>query len=173
MKYFIYIMATLFCPMIVFCQDITGLWKGTMINDSTKQSLQYEVVISKDNGKYTGFSQTWFLINEKKYYGVKKINVRVAKDGKIIMQDAAMIDNNYPILRDKDVFQLNVLDLANHGDETILDGLFVTNRTKDHNDLTGHINIKRVSAVSSPISKIDLLQYLQKDSRGNNLTVVK
>ena len=169
MKYFVHVMAALCCPMFVFCQDITGLWKGTMFNDSTQQSYQYEIVINKDNGKYTGFSHTWFLINEKKYYGIKKIKVSVAKNGKIILQDAELIDNNYPIAPDKNIRQLNVLDLANNDNETTLDGLFATNGTKNYKELTGHINVKRVSQ----LIESDLMQYLQKTSRDSNLTVVK
>lgn len=169
MKYFIPTMVALCCPIFVFCQDITGLWKGTMYNDSTQQSLQYEIVISKKNGKYTGFSHTWFLADGKKYYGIKKINVRVAKDGKIIMQDAKLIEENYPILPDKHVYQLNVLDLANRGDETVLNGLFVTNRSKYYKEFTGQISVKKVN----PLSQSDLVQFLQKSSRDNNFTAAK
>ena len=168
MKQFLPLMVALCCPVFVFCQDITGLWKGTMYNDSTKQSSQYEIVISKSNGKYTGYSHTWFLINEKKYYGIKKIKVRIAKDGRIIMQDEALIDNNYPVLPNKNVLQLNVLSLATSNDETMLDGLFVTNRTKNYRELTGHITVKR----ASQFSQSDLMQYLQKNSKDGNLTAV-
>jgi len=168
MKHFIYLMVALCSPMVVFCQDITGFWKGTMFNDSTQQSLQYEIVISKKNGKYTGFSHTWFLVNDKKYYGIKKINIRIAKDGKIIMQDAKVIEENYPMLPNKDIYQLNVLDLARLGDETTLVGLFVTNRTKQRRELTGRISIKKVT----PSSESDLVQYLEKNNNDNKLTVV-
>ena len=169
MKYFIPLMLALCCPIFVFCQDITGLWKGTMFNDSSQQSLQYEIVITKKNGKYTGFSHTWFLADGKKYYGIKKINVRVARDGKIIMQDAKLIERNYPILPDKHVYQLNVLNLATSADETVLDGLFVTNRSKYYKEFTGHINVKKVN----PLSESDLVQFLQKNSSDNNFTVAK
>lgn len=169
MKYFIPVVLALCCPMFVFCQDITGLWKGTMFNDSTQQYLQYEIVISKVKGKYAGFSHTWFLVNGKKYYGIKKINVRIARDGKIIMQDAKLVEENYPILPDKHVYQLNVLDLANRGDETTLDGLFVTNRSKYYKEFTGHINVKRINQ----LTQSDLVEYLQKNNNDNNLTVVK
>jgi hypothetical protein len=169
MKYFINIMVALCSPILVFCQDITGLWKGSMYNDSTKQSLPYEIVINKDNGKYTGFSHSWFLIGGKKYYGIKKIKVRVAKDGKIIIQDAALINNNYPVSPDKNVNQLNVLDLSNSGDETILDGPFVTNRTKNYTELTGRISVKKVN----PLSESALMEYLQKNGSDNGLTAVK
>ena len=169
MKYLVLAIVAFCSPVVVFCQDITGFWTGTLYNDFTQQSLPYEVFISKKNGKYTGFSQTWFLIDEKKYYGIKKINVRIAKDGKIVMQDALMIENNYPIGSNKNVVQLNVLDLVTHDNETTLDGLFVTNRSRSYSDLTGRINLKRVSASNES----SLAQYIRKGGSENEVTAVK
>lgn len=167
MKYFIPLLVAICCPVLIFCQDITGLWKGTMFNDSTQQSLEYEIVITKDKGKLTGYSHTSFVQNGQKYYGIKKINVRVAKDGKIVMQDAKLIENNFTETPNKNVIQLNVLDLANSGDETFLDGLFVTNRHKDHQAFTGRLSIKKVN----PLSQSDLMLYLQKNTE--DFTVAK
>jgi len=166
MKYLFYTIIAICSPLIVFCQDITGLWKGTMYNDSTKQYLPYEVVISKEKGKYTGFSHSWFLVDGKKYYGIKKIKVHVAKDGKIVIQDAELIDNNYPAGPDKNVYQLNVLDLTNNNTETSLNGPFVTNRTKEYTQLTGQINIKKVSLTTES----ELMSYLQKTGMDNSFT---
>ena len=168
MKYFIPLMVAICCPFSVFCQDITGLWKGTMFNDSTQQDLPYEVVINKENGKYAGYSHSWFLIEGKKYYGIKKIKVRVAKDGKVILQDAELIDNNYPVSPDN-VAQLNVLDITSSGGETTLNGPFVTHRTKNYTALTGRINIKRVNASTESL----LTSYLQKSSGDGSLTIEK
>ncbi|MGG9962715.1 hypothetical protein [Ferruginibacter sp. SUN106] len=168
MKYFIPTLVALCFPVFAFCQDITGLWKGTMYNDSTKKSLPYEVLITKVNGKYAGYSHSWFSINDKNYYGIKKIKVHVAKDGKIIIQDAELIDNNYPV-RPDNVSQLNVLDLAANTNETTLGGPFVTNRTKSYKELTGQINVKKVSMLSDS----ELLTYLQKNGISNDVTVAK
>ena len=167
MKYFIPLLVAICCPVLIFCQDITGLWKGTMYNDSTQQSLEYEIVITKDKGKFTGYSHTSFVQNGTKYYGIKKINVRVAKDGKIVMQDAKLIENNFTETPNKNVIQLNVLDLANSGDETFLDGRFVTNRHKNHQAFTGRLSIKKVN----PLSQSDLMLYLQKNTE--DFTVAK
>jgi hypothetical protein len=169
MKYFIPTIVAICLPIFAFCQDITGLWKGTMFNDSTQQSLPYEMVISKEKGKYTGYSHSWFQVNGQKYYGIKKINVRVAKDGKILIQDAALIENNYPGGPDKNVSQLNVLDLATRDNEPMLDGPFVTNRTKEYTELTGHINVKRVSLSTQS----ELLSYLQKIGKDNSTSAAK
>jgi hypothetical protein len=169
MKQFLPLLVALCCPIFTFCQDITGLWKGTMFNDSTQKSSPYEMVISKENGKHTGYSHSWFIVDGKEYYGVKKIKVRVAKDGKIVIQDAELIENNYPGGPDKNVYQLNVLDLANSSNETTLQGPFVTNRTKFYTELTGSINVKRVSELSGS----ELMSFLQKNGMDKSFTAVK
>ena len=170
MKYLIPLIVAVCCPMMVFCQDITGLWKGTMYNDSTKQSLEYEIVITKVNGKLAGFSHTYYVLNGTKYYGFKKINVRIAKDGKIVMQDSKSLENNYPGGPDKNVIQLNVLDFANSGNESYLDGLFVTNRSKDYQAFTGRLSIKKVNP---QVAQSDLWKYLNKSREEDNMTVIK
>jgi|GWRWMinimDraft_5_1066013.scaffolds.fasta_scaffold15859_2 inorganic pyrophosphatase/exopolyphosphatase len=170
MKYLIHVLIAVCCPILAFCQDITGLWKGTMYNDSTNQSFDYEIVISKVKGKLTGFSLTSYVINDKKYYGIKKINVRIAKDGKIVLQDAKMIENNYPDKQNKNVIQLDVLSLANNGTETFLDGLFVTNRSREFNEATGRMSIKKANPL---LAQSDLMKYLENNTADGNLTVVK
>ena len=170
MKSLIPIIVVLCLPAMAFCQDITGLWKGTMYNDSTKQSLDYEIVISKVKGKLTGFSHTSYVINEKKYYGIKKISVRLAKDGKIVFQDARLLENNYDNQQNKNVIQLDVLNLANSGSESFMDGIFVTNRSKEYQAVTGRMSIKKVNPL---VVQSDLIDYLQKNTDEGSLTAAK
>lgn len=141
-----------------------------MYNDSTKQTLDYEIAISKVKGKLTGFSHTSYVINDKKYYGIKKITVRVAKDGKIVFQDAKLLENNYDNQQNKNVIQLDVLNLANSGEESFMDGIFVTNRSKEYQALTGRMSIKKVNP---SVVQSDLLKYLQKNAEEDNMTVAK
>ena len=168
MKTTIIALAALFFPIIVFCQDITGLWTGTMYNDVTKKYLPYEVFISKDKGKYTGYSKTIFSIAGDQYYGIKKMKVDIAKDGKIILLDAGMIKNDYPI-ENKNVRQLNVLDFVSKADETELNGIFVTNQTRIYAEVTGKVNLKRVSAYGES----SLMQYLQINNSDKDISAVK
>lgn len=170
MKALIQIMVVLCCPMMVFCQDITGLWKGTMYNDSTKQSLDYEIVVNKVKGKLIGFSHTSYTANDQKYYSIKKIDVRIARDGKIVFQDAKMLENNYVAQQNKNIIQLDVLDLTNSGEESFMDGIFVTNRSKAFQAFTGRMSIKKVNPL---LVQSDLWKYLQKNTEEDNMTVVK
>ncbi|MEP6711352.1 MAG: hypothetical protein ABJA37_02995 [Ferruginibacter sp.] len=139
----------LFFPAKIFAQqdaspatDITGLWKGTLYNDTTKQFYRYEIAISEEKGKLTGFSHTWFILDDKQYYGVKKVKIKRVDD-KIIIEDAGLIANNYPVTPAKGVHQLNVLDLNTADSIMTLTGPFTTNRTKEYSALTGTIDLKR------------------------------
>jgi hypothetical protein len=170
MKQLLLTLATFYLfPTLIISQDITGLWKGTMYNDSTKKTLPYELLIKKEKGKYTGFSHSFFLIEGKEYYGIKKVRVTIAKDGKIVIKDDELIENNYPVLPDKNVHQLNVLDLVTQENENIMDGLFVTNLTKQFSELTGHINVKR----SNTSSESSLMQYFKKNASETEVAVLK
>jgi hypothetical protein len=156
------------CPLSAFCQDITGLWTGTIYNDSTQQYHQYEVGISKENGRYTGYSHTWFMIDNKKYFGVKKLKVRVAANGKIIIEDGELLLNNYPVQPNKNVRQLNVLDMEQKSGDLVLNGLFETNRTKEFLPLTGKVSLtKRIG-----VSQSDLVLHLQNITKGETLSFV-
>ena len=169
MKYLLPAIIAICCPIIVFCQDITGLWTGTLHNDATKETLRYEIFVSKSKGKYSGYSQTWLSVNDKQYYGIKKMNIRIAKDGKVVMQDVATIETNLPDGADKNVIQLNVLDLVNQGTGTNLAGFFVTNRSRIYRELTGQISLKRVSATNEN----SLVKYALKNSNEDDVTALK
>ncbi len=123
-------------------QDITGLWKGRLYNDSTKMYYKYEIGISEEKGKLSGFSHTWFILNDTQYFGVKEVKIK-RKDGKIIVEDDKLISNNYPVAPAKHVRQLNVLTLTIEDSKMNLAGPFTTNRTKDWAPLTGHIELQR------------------------------
>ncbi len=164
-----FIIIVLCLPAIAFCQDIAGLWKGTMYNDSTKQSLSYEIIILNEKGKFSGFSHTWFIINNQKYFGVKKVKINIAKDGKIVIQDEELLSNNYPDGPDKNVRQLNVLDLSNDGKDALLRGPFATNRTKKYAELTGQINIKKVGDFNNS----EVMPHLEKNNKKGNPVVKK
>lgn len=134
----------LFCSVQLFAQsepDITGLWKGTMYNDTTQKFLKYEIAISEKKGKLYGYSHTYFILDDKEYHGVKKVKIK-REDGKIIVQDMELIANNYPVPPAKGVRQLDVLTLEISDGVMTLSGPFSTNRTKVYSSLTGSIKVE-------------------------------
>jgi hypothetical protein len=149
--------------------DITGLWKGTLYNDTTQMNYQYEIGISKEKGKYVGFSHTWFILDDKQYYGVKKVSIRIANDGKIIVEDDGLISNNYPVPPNKNVRQLNVLTLDAASPIMTLTGPFSTNRTKEYHSLTGSVSLQR----KNDFWQSALIPHLEELGKANDLSFVR
>lgn len=149
--------------------DITGLWKGTLYNDTTQMNYQYEIGISKEKGKYVGFSHTWFVLDDKQYYGVKKVSIRIANDGKIIVEDDGLISNNYPVPPNKNVRQLNVLTLDAASPIMTLTGPFSTNRTKEYHTLTGSVSLQR----KNDFWQSALIPHLEELGKANDLSFVR
>lgn len=133
--------------------DMTGLWTGLMFNDTTELNYRYELAISEKNGKLVGYSQTFFILDGKEYYGVKKVKITIDGD-KVITQDLKLLDNNYPIKPPKGVYVLNVLNFQMTNDVMVLKGMFSTNRTKEYAPATGYIHVeKKIDFKESPLVK--------------------
>jgi hypothetical protein len=171
------ILLAILIPAKIFAQstdaskiDITGLWKGTIYNDTTKLYYRYEIAISKEKSKLTGYSHTWFILDDKQYYGVKKVKIKI-EDNNIIIEDDGLIANNYPEAPAKGVKQLNILTLNASDSMMTLTGSFTTNRTKVYSALTGTINLERKndywqSALVPHLEELGLvnkLSFLQDD----------
>lgn len=148
--------------------DITGLWKGTMYNDSTGKFLKYEIAISENKGKLYGYTHTYFIVDDKEFHGVKKAKVK-RKDDKIIVEDDGLIANNYPIPPAKGIRQMDVLTLEIKDGLMILSGPFKTNRTKDYLPLTGFIKVER----KTNFRQSALVPHLEELGLADNLSFVQ
>ncbi|MEO6253048.1 MAG: hypothetical protein ABIO79_07075 [Ferruginibacter sp.] len=148
--------------------DVTGLWKGTMYNDTTGQFLKYEIAISEKKGKLSGFTHTYFILDDKEYHGVKKVKIS-RQDGKIIVEDVELIANNYPVAPNKGVKQLDVLTLVITEGLMTLSGPFSTRRTKLYHSLTGNINVQR----RSNFKQSALVPHLEELGLSDDLSFVQ
>ncbi len=159
------------CSVQLFAQaeqDITGLWKGTMYNDTTQQFLKYEIAISEKKGKLYGYSHTYFIVDDKEYHGVKKVKISRQK-GKIIVEDIDLIAHNYPIQPNKGVRQLDVLTLEIKDGVMSLEGPFSTRRTKLYSSLTGLIDVQR----KGNFRQSALVPHLQELGLADDLSFVE
>lgn len=163
-KYILIICCILFFNSGLFAQDVTGLWKGYLHNDTTGQNIRYEIAISEHKGKLSGYSHTFFILDDKEYYGVKKVKIR-RQDDKIIVQDDVLLTNNYPVPPAKNVRQLDILTLDMSDSIMKLTGPFATNPTKEYHSLTGSISLRRKndfwnSALVPHLEELGLTQNL-------------
>src|ERR1700749_2926174 len=141
------ILICLLFPVQLFAQssldrDITGLWKGTLYNDTTGKTLRYEIAISENKGKLSGYTHTFFIIDDKQYYGVKRVKIK-KQNGKLELETAELIADNYPVEPAKGVKQIDMLTLDVQDSIMILSGPFTTTRTREFHPLTGSIKVQR------------------------------
>jgi len=162
-------------PICLFAQtdktaehDITGLWKGSLYNDSAKKLLPYEIAISEEKGKLTGYSYTLFEDSGKKEIGVKRIKIK-RKDGEIIIEDVEMISNNFSVAPPKKVKVQSILALYVSDTSMEMRGRWSTNRTWEYSPLTGSLQVKR----SIDFKQMALFEQLQELKLEKDLSFVK
>lgn len=149
--------------------DLTGLWKGTLFNDTTGLFYKYEIGISLEKNKYTGFSHTYFIRDDNEYYGVKKLAIHFDDQKRLIVEDNGLIANNYPETPAKGVKQTNVLTLVIYDSLMILEGPYSTNNTKNYHAITGKIRLER----KDDFWKSALMPHLQELGQAEKLSFVR
>ena len=169
-KYLV-ILFIIFFPKQIFAQadkpgeiDITGLWKGTLYHDSTGQFYKYEIAISEEKGKLSGFSHTWYNDSDNHYFVVKKLKIK-RKDEKIIIEDVDIVAYNYPGPALKSVRRLHVLTLQVQDSILTLSGPFSTNRTKTYVPATGTVSLQRRNDYRKQSDLIPHLHELKLDNQ--------
>src|SRR5262245_39848606 len=89
------VLVPLILPLFLLSQTVSGLWYGTLVNDSTHRKQNFELGLSEYRGKITGYTYTTFIENDTFYYSIKKIRAE-RNGGTLIVTDAEMVANNFP-----------------------------------------------------------------------------
>jgi hypothetical protein len=148
-------------PLKLFAQDITGMWTGTLYNDTTQKYVPYEIAISEDKGRLSGYSHTYWKpdnIDNVVNIGVKAIKIKRKKD-KLYVEDEKWLYNNYPEPPPKGVRLFSLLSIGTGDSGMILSGPFNTNSTKEYASATGTIRLQKKNnyAQSKLIPKLEEL----------------
>lgn len=130
------------CTLSTQAQDITGSWKGTMVQDSPRRAINFELAIKEKDGKYFGYCYRLFIVNDSLIYNTVKIEARIT-DSVLIIEDEQSVSKNFDekANRIKVVyfFKLN----KKTGDPNSLSGEWTTNRYKKYMAITGTVQINR------------------------------
>jgi len=163
-KFFLFI---LFITAKLAAQDITGLWKGEMYVDSVKLHLPYEILISNNNGKLTGYSRVIFFkdgvqggIEEP---GIQDIIIKQNGD-RITIDDEGFLEHNFSIKPPKQVKKTMVLTLIVSDTDMVMKGSWSTNRTKYYLVATGTATLKRKNdyKTTALYKRLDTLKLTSK-----------
>lgn len=152
-------------PLQILSQDLTGIWTGLLQTNGI--DLPYEIVISNDDGKLTGYSLTIFNIGGIENVGIKAIRLK-NKHGSIFIEDDKLIYNNY-ITTSRRVKLLGEMLLRVHDTVMTLNGIFRT-RSLDFREnspsFTGTItlqkqNMPQETKLISTLEEMNLLNTLR------------
>lgn len=157
-------------PLQLFAQDITGVWTGSLYNDTTKQFIHYELAVSEYNAQLSGYSHTTFIIDSVKNIGVKSVKIK-KKDDQFSVEDDKLIYNNYPEPPAKGVKTFVTLNFSENDTAQILTGIWHTNRTKVFSQLTGTISLERKKKIRETliVAKLDQMGLTPKLSFASSL----
>ncbi len=138
----IFFLLSAFSFLCTHAQFVSGLYSGTLVNDSTKKIQQYEFALSEYRDKITGYSYTTFVVNDTFYYSIKRIKA-TKKNNQLIIEDDKMLANNFPESPAKRVRQTSIIDLNTTDTLVNATGKWATNQTKVYYSLHGMADAKR------------------------------
>jgi len=139
-------------PLRLLAQDVTGVWTGTLYNDTTKQYLRYELAISEYDGKLSGYSHTIFIIDSVENIGVKSVKIKKSGNDYLVVDDK-LIYNNYTAPPAKGVKTYSDLELTETDSLMVLKGAWKTNATRTFSSITGKILLKKKKKVEEEEKK--------------------
>jgi len=149
-----------FFPLQIVAQDLTGIWTGSI--QTTGNHLSYEVVVSENKEKLTGYALTVFVFNGVENVGIKSIQLKI-KEGSITIEDGELVYHNYtaPAKRSK---LSGKLTLGTSDSTMVLSGSFTTRSLdfRDQTSYTGTIYLQKQNNFTSTrlTSKLDELNLL-------------
>jgi hypothetical protein len=151
------LLPALFLSAFAGAQNLTGLYTGTLFNDTTKLTQNYELALKDDGKNITGTSYTTFVLDDQYYYGLRTLK-GYKKDGKLILEEVSLLENNFPVAPPKGVRRMAVIPINDSGEVELLNGMWQTNRTKQFSPATGLINLRK----DQETAKSALMSYLQE-----------
>lgn len=137
-------------PLAFFGQkQLTGLWIGTMNNDSstTRKEQSFEIALTEYRGKVYGYSRSEFIINDTLYYILKRVKGTIDGDS-CEVKDDEILSYNFRGKLDKGVKVITTFHMNKLDSTWSLDGSWKTAKTKKYYSLTGGISLKEENDIS-------------------------
>src|SRR5688572_16783045 len=165
----------LFVPLVFHAQkSLTGLWIGTLSNDSTtiRKDQSFEIALTQYKEKVYGYSRSTFIINDTLYHILKRVKGTIQNDVCEVMDDE-IITHNFPTKPDKGVklistFRRNLQDSTWH-----LDGNWKTSKSKTRKYIYYSISGK-ISLKSEPnIAKSKIFPHLEELNMADDVAFYK
>ncbi|HET6995712.1 MAG TPA: hypothetical protein VFI06_12055 [Chitinophagaceae bacterium] len=134
----------LFLPIIFYAQTLTGLWMGSVTNDSTtiRKDQSFEVVLTQYKDKVYGYSRSTFTVNDTLYYIVKRVKGSIEGDV-CEVKDDEIVSYNFKGRLDKGVKMITTFHFDHSDSAWRMDGDWKTNKTKKYYSISGKATLNQ------------------------------
>ncbi len=133
----------LLSPVFFYGQSLTGLWTGSLSNDSNtiRKDQSFEIALTEYRGKVYGYSRSEFIVNDTLYYILKRVKGTI--DGDVCeVTDDDIIAYNFPGKLDKGVKVTSTFKRSKEDSSWHLDGTWKTNFVKKkYYAITGKVGL--------------------------------
>ena len=160
----------LICPLVFFAQTLTGLWIGTVNNDSTtiRKDQSFEIVLTQYKNKVYGYSRSTFVVNDSLFYIVKRVKGTI--EGDICeVKDDDIVSYNFHGRLDKGVKMVSSFPVRSRGQRLELDGDWKTNKTKKYYSVSGKIKL----AQEKDLEKSKIIPHLEELNLADDVAFYK
>lgn len=142
MKNFLILLSLILISFASQGQVVTGVYKGKMVSDSLKYTVDFELTLKEKNGQLYGYCQRLFLIEDVLYYNLVKVKARI-KDDVLIVEDEKSVSNNFEEKRKgvKTVYMFNIKDIIDTA--TVLIGEWNTSGWRNLYPIPGKLLVNR------------------------------
>jgi hypothetical protein len=135
----------LFLPMTFYAQTLTGLWTGTLTNDSNtiRKNQELEIVLTQYKDKVYGFSRMTFIVHDTLYYIVKRVKGTIENDVCEVVDDE-IVTHNFPRKPDKGVKLVSTFRRNQQDSAWQLDGDWKTTESRKHRyySISGKLSLR-------------------------------
>ena len=130
----------LFSSFFIHAQSLTGLWIGSVSNDSVsiRKDQSFEIAITEYKGKVYGYSRNEFIVNDTLYYIVKRVKGEIEGDV-CEVTDEKIIAYNFKGKLDKNVKVISTFRRNLKDSTWYLDGTWKTKATKNYYSVSGKV----------------------------------
>lgn len=139
-----YLLLFFFCSLSLISksQVVTGVYRGKMVSDSLKYTVDFELTLKEKNGELQGYCQRLFLIDDVLYYNLVKVKARI-KDSVLIVEDEKSVSNNFKEKTKgiKTVYMFNIKDIVDTA--SVLRGEWSTSAWRNNYALPGSLIVNR------------------------------
>ncbi|MBL7722958.1 MAG: hypothetical protein JNK27_02365 [Chitinophagaceae bacterium] len=133
----------LLSPLFFHAQSLTGLWVGSLHNDSStvRKDQSFEIALTEYKGKVYGYSRSEFIVNDTLYYIMKRVKGTIEGDICEVTDDE-VISYNFRGKLDKGIKVTSTFRRNKNDSTWYLDGTWKTNANRKYYSVSGKVKLE-------------------------------